>query len=265
MSNLTNEIFLDTLLGAQKFIGLGDPWVCSFHGVQSQWKGRPYSPALSIELEESSNFFCISLMKQVNGVISRKKENFAGMLCVALDDIGTKAKPPMLPPSWKFETSPGNEQWGYLLKVPLMDAEKADSIQKAVIAAGYCDAGAGGPSTRYMRLPVGSNSKPEHIQANDGKPWRVIVKEWHPEKRFSIDEIVTGLALKFETERPSPDTSVDIFQHTDLSKFRSRLKYIPPFQIGYETWSRIGMALYHETNGSLEGLNLWDEWSKGNV
>ena len=30
-----------------------------------------------------------------------------------------------------------------------------------------------------------------------------------------------------------------------------------------DDWVKVGMALHHETNGGIEGLNLWDEWSAG--
>ncbi len=31
----------------------------------------------------------------------------------------------------------------------------------------------------------------------------------------------------------------------------------------YIDWIQVGMALHHETGGSQDGLNLWDEWSQG--
>lgn len=32
---------------------------------------------------------------------------------------------------------------------------------------------------------------------------------------------------------------------------------------GHDEWVRVGMALHHETDGSPEGLRLWDHWSSG--
>ena len=40
-----------------------------------------------------------------------------------LDDIGTKCKEPPVEPSWKLESSRGNEQWGYILAMPTDDLE----------------------------------------------------------------------------------------------------------------------------------------------
>ena len=49
---------------------------------------------------------------------------------------------------------------------------------------------------------------------------------------------------------------------TDLSdsEIRSRLLLVPNAD-EYETWLQIGMALYHQYDGSQEGLDLWHEWS----
>ena len=32
-------------------------------------------------------------------------------------------------------------------------------------------------------------------------------------------------------------------------------------EIGYDDWTKIGMALHHESNGCESGLNLFDSWS----
>ena len=59
-------------------------------------------------------------------------------------------------------------------------------------------------------------------------------------------------------------------------------KYVPPLDItdagidralaactsecdDYATWVRVGMALYHQFDGSDEGLEKWDSWSSGSV
>ena len=49
---------------------------------------------------------------------------------------------------------------------------------------------------------------------------------------------------------------------TDLSdaEIRGKLLLVPNAD-EYETWLQIGMALYHQYDGSQEGLDLWHEWS----
>jgi hypothetical protein len=38
------------------------------------------------------------------------------------------------------------------------------------------------------------------------------------------------------------------------------INHLPP-DMGYDDWLRVGMAVYHETGGSDEGLHIFDEWS----
>lgn len=47
---------------------------------------------------------------------------------------------------------------------------------------------------------------------------------------------------------------------TGPKQLESLLNRLDP-DMGYEDWLHIGMALYHETDGSEEGLSLYDAWS----
>jgi putative DNA primase/helicase len=50
----------------------------------------------------------------------------------------------------------------------------------------------------------------------------------------------------------------------DAAALRSLLDWLDP-DMGYDDWLRVGMALHHETEGSPDGLALWDEWSSRGV
>ncbi len=54
-------------------------------------------------------------------------------------------------------------------------------------------------------------------------------------------------------------------QSADLEKLRMMLTFIKPDAAGdysYDLWiNKVGLALHHETQGSDDGLDLWDEWS----
>lgn len=127
--------------------------VPSTHGVFRKWKP---------ETQEAAWYFCVSTMQEEwnerETAIKRKRDNIRYIYCVVFDDIGTKAAPPPVEPSWKIETSEGNFQWGYMI-------EKTDDIEthEAFTAwgadQGWGDAGAGG-SYRIMRLPGSYNLKP---------------------------------------------------------------------------------------------------------
>ena len=113
-----------------------------------------------------------------------------------LDDVGTKVPDERLgdiEPTWRIETSPGNYQVGIALTEPLTDAAKATELQQAIIEAGLCDPGAGG-LTRWVRLPVGINGKPKHLDAN-GQPFRCRLVVWNPEKRYTPDELLALLKV----------------------------------------------------------------------
>ena len=46
-----------------------------------------------------------------------------------------------------------------------------------------------------------------------------------------------------------------------LDELRALLKHQDP-NMDRDSWIRIGMALHHETDGDIEGLRLWNEWSR---
>lgn len=50
----------------------------------------------------------------------------------------------------------------------------------------------------------------------------------------------------------------------NLTVLREMLAFIDP-DIGRDDWIKIGMAIHYETDGSSEGLSLWDEWSSGRI
>ena len=140
----------------------------------------------------SNNYFCISShYPGDDGVVRRRKVNFAGMHCVMLDDIGTKipADRVSMTPSWSIETSPGNYQLGFILDAPILEAPAADRLMNAVIAAGLCDSGSNGPTARLARLPVAINGKYEG-------PFQCRLAEWRPDLRYSVEELVEGLQIE---------------------------------------------------------------------
>ncbi len=107
-----------------------------------------------------------------------------------LDDVGSKValERLTLPPSWMLETSPDNYQAGYILETPIQETVTADRLVNAIIQAGLCDPGAGGHTARLARLPEGVNGK--HDPA-----FCCRLETWQPDLRYSIDDLVNGLAL----------------------------------------------------------------------
>lgn len=199
MHNTTNADFLSAIIKPavkQKFYSKGAClWVCSKPYKDGSWSGAKYTKESEIHEVDKNNYFCVSLQKPVDGILTRGKKNFDVLICIVLDDIGTKALEPPLKPSWVIETSKGNEQWGYILSTPIDDASYAEKVIKAIARAGYTDKGAKGLSTRYMRLPVGSNDKPEHVATNDGKPYPHKLLQWSPKLFYTVEEILDALEI----------------------------------------------------------------------
>ena len=183
---------------------------------KSAWYARPWQ-ADSAAPDIANNLFAIgSYYPGDDGQMRRKKSHFAALHAVMLDDLGTKVplERVTLPLSWLIETSPGNHQGGFILSAPIEDAAGADRLMNAIIAAGLCDPGAGGPTARLARLPVGANGKHE-------PPFAHVLKVWAPTRRYAVEELVEGLDIelppagrpkpvrKANAEKRPPDTQPD--------------------------------------------------------
>ena len=139
------------------------PWAAGFPGDVAAaphhvWFGAPAIPLPAFIRERYNNYVCISTFKRNDeGQYRRRKDCWAGLWLVMLDDIGTKIKKKvLLEPSCIVETSPCNHQVWFFLKSPERDYAKAEALIKGLLNAGASDPGAGN-LTRYGRLPVGTN------------------------------------------------------------------------------------------------------------
>ena len=195
---VSNGEFLLAVFGSE--IADARPVVVNFIGDPTKvpakaWFGRPWQadPQAPTSLPASANnYFSLAVFQaDEGGQYRRQKARFAALHAVMLDDVGTKVAMERLTllPSWLIETSPGNHQAGYLLREPLADGGAADRLMNAIVAAGLCDPGANGPRARLARLPVAVNGK-------HSPPFPCRLVEWHPELRYSIDELVAGLQLE---------------------------------------------------------------------
>jgi hypothetical protein len=127
----------------------------------------------------------------------RREKDCTAIFGVMLDDLGTKALPldrlSACPPSYIIETSEGNFQVGYLFIVPETDLEAVNDLNRSLVDTRLCDPGAKSPTTRYGRLPFAINGK-----TTPAFVCRLI--EWHPDRRYTVAQIVEQLEL----EPPKP-------------------------------------------------------------
>ena len=196
--SVSNAEFLQTVFGANP--SDARPVVVSFNGDPARapskhWFGVSWQDISGTpnRLPASANnyFSLAAFLPDEAGHFRRQKTRFHALYAVMLDDIGTKVASERLtlPPSWLLETSPGNHQAGYLLRVPLTNGTDADHLMDAIVAASLCDPGANGPRTRLARLPNAVNGK-------HSPPFQCRLIEWSPELRYSVDELVDGLQLE---------------------------------------------------------------------
>lgn len=122
-----------------------------------------------------------------DGKPSASSANCEYVLCMMLDDIGTKSKEPPLAPTWIMETSEGSFQWGYAFIEQPTKGEFTAAI-KAIAKAGFTDPGATN-AVRNFRLPGSINLKP----GRNNFASRLV--EFHPEREFTLPQICEALGV----------------------------------------------------------------------
>lgn len=191
-----NREFMDAIHGGN--LGAAKPFVTSFNGNPktapgNDWAGEPYHHGQTvIDGAPKNRYLTLAVYEQVRGELRRTEEGCSAVCGVMLDDIGTKALPlsrlDSCPPSFVIETSAGNHQATYLFIVPQTDKGAMKALNASLIAANLCDKGAKSPATRWGRLPYATNEK-----YSPAFTCRLV--EWHPERRYTPEQIALGLGL----------------------------------------------------------------------
>lgn len=109
---------------------------------------------------------------------------------------------------------------------------------------------------------------PPSIHPETGAPykWRYgnpVLGDWRdpPDLPEPLREVWLAQLPRQVPENPAPAPLEVPEPSAELEELRELLKNHDP-NAGRDVWIRVGAALHHETQGSLEGLNLWDEWSQ---
>jgi hypothetical protein len=122
-----------------------------------------------------------------DGRVSASAANAEYVLCMMLDDVGTKAKVPPIEPTWKMETSAGSFQWGYVFTDQPTKGEFTAAM-RAIADAGYTDPGATN-AVRNFRLPGSVNLKPNRNE------FAARLVQFDPAREFTLAEICTALGV----------------------------------------------------------------------
>lgn len=182
----------------------------------SAWRGNYFS---RYNFTSGSNqYFVISNFYAHENVARRRKSLFRHTRVIVLDDV--KEKLPLdqvskLPdPTWILETSPGSEQWGYLLESPCTDKTRVDNLLDGLVANGLApggkDPGMKGV-TRYVRLPDGYNTKASKMV--DGKPFKCHILKWAPFTCTTLEALAEPFGVDLNALRR--DSRVDGAKSTD--------------------------------------------------
>lgn len=161
----------------------GDP----YEAGPAAWRPRPWRPGADIPFGPKENAYVTvgAFVKAQDGTYRRRTETFTAGLALMVDDVGTKVDPAFvqeMEPTWRIETSPGNEQWWYFLTEPCRDMARFDGLIRAFIHGKLLGADPGMSGvTRVGRLPGHLNGK----KAYNG--WTTVVKasggpRWTPEQ-----------------------------------------------------------------------------------
>lgn len=76
---------------------------------------------------------------------------------------------------------------------------------------------------------------------------------------WKVGKAARSRAKAVDANNPFAEDTAPIDMRDD--EIRSRLMLVPGAD-DYDTWSQIGMALYHQWDGGEPGLTLWHEWSE---
>lgn len=174
-------------------------WAGDTYGrVAERWSAGGY--------DQDNLYFTISTFTQEGDRATRRKANFLACHCIVADDVVEKipeAQARLLPPpSWILQTSPGSQQWGWILEEPETDRARVENLLDGLVARGLApdgtDPGMRGV-TRYVRLPAGVNTKAKYINGSGPPPVRLV--EWHPERRVTVEDLAGPFGIDLNARR----------------------------------------------------------------
>ena len=188
--------------------GLGDEErliLCGFPGDPHQagptaWRPRPWRPGEQVPFPCAHNAYVTvgAFRRAQDGTYRRRTETFSAGCALMVDDVGTKvdrAFVDAMQPTWKIETSPGNEQWWYFLHEPERDMARFDGLIRAFISGKLLGADPGMSGvTRVGRLPGHLNGKKAYGS------WTTRTAE-HNGSRWTPQELLEGFQLKIMGRR----------------------------------------------------------------
>lgn len=236
---INNEQFLQTIFGEKFSLAHVTSFTHDPSNIPTGESGRSWAGGYYKDkylTPDSNQFYTVSLFKMdEQGKANRRKVNFEACFVIALDDVKEKLPIDQVnklpPPSIVLRSSLYSEQWLYLLDKPCNDASMIDNLHDGLIANGLApdgkDPGQKG-ITRYLRLPEGVNTKAKRIIENNGIAPKCEVSVWHPERRYSLEQLASPFDVELDAPRADKrvDGATEISDHPILNTKAIRIKAV---------------------------------------
>lgn len=204
-TQMTNSDFLAEVYGQLEPGTHG--WVASFRADPSDadpgvwagrlYKGLPQQASLIDKAQHDNTYYCTAVLTATaDGEIVRRKDAFVRLAVLVLDDVQLSDVQGY---SYAIQTSPGKFQIGIFLDGEDTDARNkqlVDRIMSALAARGRSNDASGNACVRYVRLPIGSNTKPRAAGT-----WQVQLEAWQPNVRWSLDDACAAVGLDLDNLR----------------------------------------------------------------
>lgn len=183
-------------------------WVCTFRADPGNapadvWSGRAYKglpaqAAVIDKAEKENTYFCTSILRATDtGECVRRGDAFVRLVVLVLDDVMIEALKGF---SYCIQTSPGKHQVGIFLDPADPDCanpELVDRVMSALAARGWMSSDrSGNNKVRYVRLPIGSNTKPRAAGT-----WRVQMEVWNPSTRWTLADACDAVGINLDSLR----------------------------------------------------------------
>ena len=178
-------------------------WVCQFQvsptgAPPAVWSGRPYkgTPAQAKVIDQATHdntYYSTAVLRAHAGDVARKKEAFVRLASLVLDDVQLDDVKGV---SYAIQTSPGKFQVGIFLDAgdpDVYDKELVDRVMSALAARGRTNDASGNACVRYVRLPVGCNTKPRAAGV-----WQVRLELWQPNIRWSLADACDAVGINLD-------------------------------------------------------------------
>ncbi|HHJ3249955.1 TPA: hypothetical protein ACQJT5_004685 [Vibrio parahaemolyticus] len=216
--DISNQLFLQAIFGEKYPLAHVTSFTQDPGNIPTGESGRCWAGGYFKDtplIPNSNQYYTVSLFTPTDeGKANRRKANFTACYVIALDDVKEKLPIDQVmrlpPPSIVLKSSLYSEQWLYLLTEPCGEASQVDNLHDGLIKNGLApnskDPGQKGV-TRYLRLPEGVNTKGKRVTENGGIAPRCTTTEWHPERRYTLQQLATPFGV--DINAPRADKRVD--------------------------------------------------------